>query len=105
MRLLSYVWNYKSRLVVVLFALTGLTFFQLLGPKLVAYAIDQGIDPSVVNGVPETNGSTQTLLIAGALIVAAAIARGSQFFKPTWEFISQRVAYDIGTTSTTTSSG
>ncbi len=95
LRLLSYVWNYKSRLLVVLFALSGLTLFQLIGPWLVGRAIDVGIDIDTATGLPQ--GNARTLMIAGLLIVGAAVARGFFQFLQTYlgEFISQRVAYDI----------
>jgi ATP-binding cassette subfamily B protein len=96
-RLLSYAWNYKGRLALALCSLLGLTTFQLIGPWLVQYAIDTGIDPQRVDGRLVANGSGQTLLIAGLLIVAAACARGVFQFMQTYtgEFIAQRVAYDI----------
>lgn len=95
LRLLSYVWNYKSRLLVVLFALSGLTLFQLIGPWLVARAIDVGIAIDPETNLPD--GNAQTLMVAGLLIVGAAFARGFFQFLQTYlgEFISQRVAYDI----------
>src|SRR5262245_13846159 len=92
-RLLSYAWVYKGRLALAFLALMGLTAFQLLGPQLVGYAIDYGVD--VQNGVPTRH--TRTLLIAALLIVAAAVARGFFQFLQTYtgEFVAQRVAYDI----------
>ena len=96
-RLLSYAWNYKGRLALAIFALLGLTTFQLVGPALVKYAIDQGIGLEVVGGVEVATGSTRTLIIAGLLIIGAACARGFfQFLqKYTGEWVAQRVAYDI----------
>ena len=95
LRLLSYVWNYKGRLLLVLFSLSGLTAFQLIGPVLVSYAIDTGIRLDDNTGI--ASGSGRTLIIAGLLIVGAAIARGFFQFLQTFngEFISQRVAYDV----------
>lgn len=96
-RLLSYAWNYKGRLALACLALTGLTAFQLLGPQLVSYAIDQGLKPERINDHIEVHGSTRTLVIAALLIVGAAVARGVFQFLQTYtgEFVSQRVAYDI----------
>jgi ATP-binding cassette subfamily B protein len=95
LRLLSYVWNYKSRLLLVVFSLSGLTAFQLVGPWLVSRAIDVGINIDQATGLPE--GNARTLVIAGLLIVGAAVARGFFQFLQTYlgEFISQRAAYDI----------
>jgi ABC-type multidrug transport system fused ATPase/permease subunit len=92
-RLLSYAWPYKMRLLLALTALAGLTAFQLIGPALVRYAIDTGID--MQDGKP--TGSINTILIAAALITGAAVARGIfQFWQTyTGEWVSQRVAYDI----------
>ncbi|MBI5289332.1 MAG: ABC transporter ATP-binding protein [Chloroflexi bacterium] len=96
-RLLSYAWNYKGRLALACLALVGLTTFQLVGPQLVSYAIDTGINPHKVDGGFEVDGSTDTLLIAALLIVGAAMARGVFQFLQTYtgEFVAQRVAYDI----------
>ena len=93
LRLLKYALPYRRRVLLVWCAVAGLTTFQLLGPELVAYAIDTGIN--LQDGVPR--GSTRTLLIAGGLIVAAAVARGIfQFWQTfTSEWLAQRSAYDI----------
>jgi ATP-binding cassette subfamily B protein len=93
-RLLSYAWTYKGRLALACLALTGLTAFQLIGPQLVAYAIDVGLDLDE-NGVPQ--GETRTLMIAALLLVGAAVARGFFQFLQTYtgEFVAQRTAYDI----------
>jgi ABC-type multidrug transport system fused ATPase/permease subunit len=92
-RLLSYAWPYKRRVLLACVSLAGLTAFQLIGPWLVGYAIDTGLN--VKDGV--ANGSMRTLLIAAALITAAAAARGTfQFWQTyTGEWVSQRIAYDI----------
>src|SRR5689334_13556707 len=93
LRLLSYTWTHKSRVLMACVSLAGLTAFQLLGPQLVQYAIDQGID--VKDGV--AHGSVNTLLVAAGLITAAAAARGVFQFWQSYigEWVSQRVAYDI----------
>jgi ATP-binding cassette subfamily B protein len=93
-RLLSYAWTYKGRLSLACLALSGLTAFQLVGPQLVAYAIDVGVNLDD-SGVPQ--GETRTLMIAAAFIVGAAVARGVFQFMQTYtgEFVAQRVAYDI----------
>jgi|CXWL01.1.fsa_nt_gi ATP-binding cassette subfamily B protein len=95
LRLLSYVWNYKGRLLLVLFSLSGLTAFQLIGPLLFKYAIDAGISQDDITGV--ASGDGRTLVIAGLLIIGVAVARGLFQFLQTYngEFISQRVAYDV----------
>ena len=94
-RLLSYTWAHKSRVLMALVSLTGLTAFQLLGPQLVEYAIDHGIDFNETTGLAQ--GSRNTLLIAAGLITAAAAARGIFQFWQSYigEWVSQRVAYDI----------
>jgi len=96
-RMLSYAMPYKKRLALAFGALAGLTAFQLLGPALVAYAIDAGLDISKENGVELASGSVRTLVIAAILITGAAAARGIfQFWQTyTGEWVSQRVAYDI----------
>lgn len=93
-RLLSYAWTYKGRLALACLALAGLTAFQLIGPQLVSYAIDVGLDLDS-NGVPQ--GEVRTLLIAAGLLVGASVARGFFQFLQTYtgEFVAQRVAYDI----------
>jgi ATP-binding cassette subfamily B protein len=97
LRLLSYTRPYKARLALSATALTGLTTFQLLGPILVGYAIDTGVDMRKVNGTLEAHGDARTLMIAAILITLAAVARGIfQFWQTyTGEWVSQRVAYDI----------
>jgi len=96
-RLLSFAWAYKGRLALAGLALTGLTTFQLVGPQLVSYAIDAGINPQKIDGQLEVDGSTRTLMIAAVLIIGAAVARGVFQFLQTYtgEFVAQRVAYDI----------
>ena len=96
-RLLSYAWPYKLRVLLTCVALAGLTAFQLIGPKLVGYAIDKGLDVYEEGGVSVAHGSLDTLLIAAGLITAAAAARGIfQFWQTyTGEWVSQRIAYDI----------
>ncbi len=96
-RLLSYAWSYKGRLALAGLALTGLTTFQLIGPQLVSYAIDTGINAQKIDGRVEIDGSTRTLVIAALLIIGAAVARGVFQFLQTYtgEFVAQRVAYDI----------
>jgi ATP-binding cassette subfamily B protein len=96
-RLLAYAWPYKRRLLLALTALAGLTTFQLVGPALVRYAIDTGINVQVVDGKAEAHGSVNTILIAALLITGAAVARGIfQFWQTyTGEWVSQKVAYDI----------
>src|SRR5205823_11988982 len=66
LRLLSYAVPYKKRLALAITALTGLTAFQLLGPTLVAYAIDTGIDFDKKTGI--SSGNVRTILIAAGLI-------------------------------------
>ena len=94
-RLLRYAWPYKRRLALATAALAGLTVFQLLGPILVRYAIDTGVNVDPDTHIP--HGNVQTILIAAALITAAAVMRGIfQFWQTyTGEWVSQRVAYDI----------
>ncbi len=75
-RLLSYAWPYKARVLLTCVALAGLTAFQLIGPKLVGYAIDTGVNVSKEGDVSVAHGSLHTLLVAAALITAAAAARG-----------------------------
>lgn len=97
-RLLSYLWPYKVRLCVALLALAGLTAFQLVGPAVLAYAIDTGLDVTTTSeGIDVANGDMRTLVIAALLIVAAAAARGVFQFLQTYtgEVVAQRVAYDI----------
>ncbi|MBI5285921.1 MAG: ABC transporter ATP-binding protein [Chloroflexi bacterium] len=96
-RLLAYASPYKKRLALAVGALSGLTVFQLVGPALVAYAVDTGLDVTTEGGISVAHGNLNTLLIAAALITAAAAARGIfQFWQTyTGEWVSQRVAYDI----------
>jgi ATP-binding cassette subfamily B protein len=88
---------YKGRLALAVGALAGLTAFQLIGPALVAYAIDTGLKVGTEDGHPVAHGSLNTLVIAAVLITAAAAMRGVfQFWQTyTGEVVAQRVAYDI----------
>ena len=96
-RLLGYALPYRRRVFFVWGAVLGLIAFQLIGPWLVGYAIDTGLDVETVGGVSVANGSTRTLIIAAILIIAAAAARGLfQFFQTfNAEWLAQRTAYDI----------
>jgi ABC-type multidrug transport system fused ATPase/permease subunit len=96
-RLLSYAWPYKRRVLFACVSLAGLTAFQLIGPQLVEYAIDRGIHVTQEGGKAVPHGNLNTLLIAAGLITAAAAARGIfQFWQSyTSEWVSQRIAYDI----------
>ena len=96
-RLLGYALPYKKRLALAVGALLGLTVFQLVGPLLVGYAINTGIDIQTIDGVPTPTGNARTLMIAAVLIVGAAMARGVfQFWQTyTGEWVAQRVAYDL----------
>ncbi len=97
LRLLKYALPYKRRLFGTWLAVGGLTTFQLLGPWLVAYAIDKGLDVKTEGGVSVHHGSFHTLWIAAVLITAAAAMRGIFQFWQTYtsEWLAQRVAYDI----------
>src|SRR6185437_472465 len=92
-RMLKYALPYKRRILLTWCAVAGLTGFQLIGPILIRYAIDSGID--LRNGVP--HGNAKTLMIAAGLITVAAIFRGVFQFGQTYlaEWLSQHVAYDI----------
>src|SRR5579859_6924768 len=92
-RLLSYARPYKARLALATGALLGLTTFQLLGPYLVRYAIDTGVNMHKVNGSLVAQGNVRTLLLAAVLITLAAAFRGLfQFWQTyTGEWVSQRV--------------
>ncbi|MBI2724546.1 MAG: ABC transporter ATP-binding protein [Chloroflexi bacterium] len=97
LRLLKYAIPYRGRIALVWGAVAGLTAFQMIGPALVAYAIDTGLKVRVVNGSPTAAGSFRTIWIAAVLITAAAVMRGLFQFWQTYtaEWLSQRVAYDI----------
>jgi ABC-type multidrug transport system fused ATPase/permease subunit len=94
LRLLTYALPYRQRIIFVWFAVAGLTGFQLVGPQLVRYAIDTGLD---VDATGVALGNTRALIIAASLVVVAATFRGVfQFFQTyTAEWLSQRCAYDI----------
>src|SRR5437879_2486805 len=91
LRLLRYALPYRKRILLVWCAVGGLTAFQLIGPKLVAYAIDTGLDVREVDGRLTANGSLHTLWIAAILITSAAAARGVFQFWQTYnaEWLSQ----------------
>jgi ABC-type multidrug transport system fused ATPase/permease subunit len=97
LRLLRYALPYKRRIAFVWCAVAGLTFFQILGPQLVQYAIDHGLNVTRDGGQVVAHPNTRTLAIAAILITAAAIFRGIFQFIQTYtaEWLSQRVAYDI----------
>jgi ATP-binding cassette subfamily B protein len=97
LRLLTYALPYRKRILGVWCAVAGLTAFQLLGPQLVQYAIDTGLDVRTNGEFEIATGSVRTLVIAGILITAAAIARGMFQFFQTYnaEWLSQHAAYDI----------
>jgi ATP-binding cassette subfamily B protein len=66
-------------------------------PVLIRWAIDQGLNVSIENGVQVADGSKDTLVWLGLAIIGTAAARGAFAYGQTFwaEWISQRVAYDI----------
>src|SRR5689334_11044266 len=93
LRLLRYALPYKKRILFVWVVVAGLSTFQLLGPWLVARAIDTGL-PHTGSDV---HGSLRTLAFAAVLITLAAVFRGMFQYAQTYtaEWLSQHVAYDI----------
>jgi ATP-binding cassette subfamily B protein len=92
---MSYARPYLGRVALVWVAIGGLTVFQLLGPWLVGYAIDVGLDVNETTDIAE--GSGRTLAIAAILILLASAARGFFQFFQTYnsEWLAQHAAYDI----------
>jgi ATP-binding cassette subfamily B protein len=93
-RLLSYARPYAGRVALVAIAMAGLTAFQLVGPLLLQYAIDSGLD---LDDNDIAHGNARTLIIAGLLLIGAALARGFFQFWQTYtaEWLAQHTAYDI----------
>jgi len=93
LRLLSFAWSYKWRVVLAWLCVAGASGFVLVTPRLVQFAIDSGLQ--LEGGVAV--GSTRTLVVASLAILGAAAARGVFHFGQTYqaEWVSQRVAYDI----------
>lgn len=96
-RLLKYALPYHKRIFGVWLSLGGLVTFQLLGPQLVSYAIDTGLDVHLEGRVQVAGGNTKTLLIAAGLIITVAFARGVFQYWQTFnaEWLAQHTAYDI----------
>jgi ATP-binding cassette subfamily B protein len=92
---MRYALPYKRHVFYVFGSMAGLAGFQILGPALVAYAIDTGL--KVNDTTKLADGSMRTLMIAALLILGAALARGMfQYFQTyNGEWLAQRVAYDI----------
>ncbi len=93
LRLLSFAWPHKRRVVLAWVCVSGASVFVILTPQIIRFAIDRGV--RFEGGV--ALGSTRTLLIAALCILGAAVARGLFAWGQTYlaEWVSQRAAYDI----------
>jgi ATP-binding cassette subfamily B protein len=92
---MRYALPYRRSVTVVFVSMLGLTAFQLIGPLLVRYAIDTGLNFN--SQTHKADGSVRTLMIAAGLIIGVAVLRGIfQYFQTfNAEKLAQHAAYDI----------
>lgn len=96
-RLLSFAVPYWRQAIVAWICVAGAAAFVLAMPRLVRFAIDQGVALKLVDGHLTATGNKSVLILYGIAIVASAALRGAFAYGQTYygEWISQRVAYDI----------
>lgn len=97
LRLLGFLRPYLGQAVLALLAITGSSTFTLLMPRLVAWAIDQGLKIELQAGTPVALGNMRTLVLAASAVITAALLRGLFVYCQTYlqEWLSQHVAYDL----------
>ena len=101
-RLIGQALQYRGQIALSLFVLAGASLLTIATPALVGFAIDTGLDIQTVRDITGADtqvaqGSMSTLLLASALVLVAALARGVFVYAQTYlaESVSQRVAYDL----------
>ncbi len=95
LRLIGRAWRHRWGLFLTTVGLIGSTAMVVVTPKLVGWAIDTGLGVNPETGA--VSGDPRTLLWAGALLTAAALARGGFAYLQQYmgENVSQAVAYDF----------
>jgi ABC-type multidrug transport system fused ATPase/permease subunit len=88
-RLWKLVLNYRARVTLAWLCVFGSAAFQLISPRLVTWAIDQGIT--------KAQSQRYLLVIAAAAIFGAAAFRSlAQYGRQYWgQVLGQNVAYDL----------
>jgi ABC-type multidrug transport system fused ATPase/permease subunit len=93
LRLLSFMWPYRRRVVLAWLCVGGTAAFAILMPQIIRFAIDRGV--RFEGGV--ALGSTRMLVLAALAVLGTAAARGlfqwGQVYLAEW--VSQRSAYDM----------
>ena len=97
LRLMGRAWPYRGWVALTAFAVAGSTAMVVATPLLVGWAIDFGLEIDTDVEPAVALGSTRNLLIASALLIVAAFARGAFVYAQTYvgEKVSQGVAYDF----------
>ncbi|MFQ5860649.1 MAG: ABC transporter ATP-binding protein [Dehalococcoidia bacterium] len=87
LRLSSYVWRYRWRLLLTYLYLLGATALSLAIPRFLGTAIDAVLG----------SGSQGQLIFLAVLVLVISLARGALSYGQSYlgEHISQRVAYDL----------
>lgn len=87
-RLYKLIFKYMNGLLLAWLCVFGAAGFQLVSPKLVSWAID--------NGITKSAGARSLLLVAGAVFLAAAARSISQYGRQyLGQVLGQKVAYDL----------
>ena len=99
LRLIARAMPYKGWLLLAIVALAGASLFTVATPKLVGFAIDTGLQIREQGGSAGAiaEGNMATILVAAALLLGAALARGTFAYAQTYvgERVSQSIAYDF----------
>ncbi|MSP22310.1 MAG: ABC transporter ATP-binding protein [Dehalococcoidia bacterium] len=95
LRMIAQASRYRMGLFLTTIGLIGSTITVVVTPRLVGWAIDSGL--GIDRGTKQVEGNMNTLLLAGLLLMLAAVARGAFVYLQTYmgERVSQAVAYDL----------
>jgi ATP-binding cassette subfamily B protein len=97
LRLWSYAVPYWKMLTIGLVSMLGAALFGMGSAFLAQVAVDVGLDPVRDGNSISFTGDRSTLILAAALVVGFAVARGISAFAQTFisESLGQRIAYDL----------
>ena len=97
LRLWSYAVPYWKMLTIGLVSMLGAALFGMGSAFLAQIAVDVGLDPVRDGNSITFTGDRSTLILAAALVVGFAVARGISAFAQTFisESLGQRIAYDL----------
>ena len=102
LRLIARGWRHRTMFFASIFALVGASGLTIAAPWLTGYAIDTGLGIVTTTDlagdeVTRVDGDMDTLMVALALLVVAALGRGVFVYAQTYlaERLGQTIAYDF----------